>query len=668
MKRISAIILTVLLLCSCGGGELVPDTPDTPDQEQKDTIPSQDTTTTEKPDTSEVADPLSGLELKVSFSEDGYDFAAGAELSVFNCWSAQMKYVYSDAGTFRSQEDVLPEGGNAMKSIYAVYPYDASASINAAGRISVSLPGAVSSKTVPVMAANAPADASELVLKRLCGLLPLKFAGTDRKISSFTFEGNAGEKICGPAAVSFSAKGNPSLKMDDAAATVITYECGQEGLSADDATLVYIPLPPVTLENGFAVKVEFADGTVDRTSVFDKVEVTLGQMPAYTISCVRSVTIIGDSYSTFDGWNNRDADGNHNGFAKWYPNLDVQTVDKTWWHQIISQPGYRLERNNSYSGSVVSYNHYGTILVQGDKKSFLGRLGKDCMGDPDIILVFGGTNDSWTPVQQGDYVYSDWTYEQLKTFRPAFACMMSTLKENYPYARIINITNSTGGNGANGRPGISDAAAETMIEVCKHLDITNVVLPEVLDVIGKEKDHPNAKGMEEIFKAVSATLEGKEYIAPEMPQPDTDDNGVTWYVEGHATNLTKPSKSAPSVAPFAYSDAGTQAAMVGKPVNRLRMVVAQTGTMTYGKWDLNTTFTKLGTLELSGPELLQTFEIPTVTLQEGETLAFHDKGDTGLFYYSNNDDGASAYFWRLVTGKKAHDNKNLGIDIGYCAE
>ena len=397
-------------------------------------------------------------------------------------------------------------------------------------------------------------------------------------------------------------------------------------------------------------------------------EVTLGQMPAYTISCVRSVTIIGDSYSTFDGWNNRDADGNHNGFAKWYPNLDVQTVDKTWWHQIISQPGYRLERNNSYSGSVVSYNHYGTILVQGDKKSFLGRLGKDCMGDPDIILVFGGTNDSWTPVQQGDYVYSDWTYEQLKTFRPAFACMMSTLKENYPYARIINITNSTGGNGANGRPGISDAAAETMIEVCKHLDITNVVLPEVLDVIGKEKDHPNAKGMEEIFKAVSATLEGKEYIAPELPQPDTDDNGVTWYVEGHATNLTAPSKSAPSVAPFAYSDAGTQAAMVGKPVNRLRMVVAQAGTMTYGKWDLNTTFTKLGTLELSGPELLQTFEIPTVTLQEGETLAFHEKGDTGLFYYSNNDDGASAYFWRLVTGEKAHDNKNLGIDIGYCAE
>ena len=266
MKRISAIILTVLLLCSCGGGELVPDTPDTPDQEQKDTIPSQDTTTTEKPDSSDVAIPLMRQELKASFAEEGYDFAAGAELSVFNCWSAQLKYVYSDAGIFKSQEDFLPEGGKAMKTMYAVYPYDASASINVVGRIFLTLPETVSSLIAPVMVANAPADASELVLKRLCGLLPLKFVGTDRKISSFTFEGNAGEKICGPAAVSFSAKGNPSLKMDDAAATVITYECGQEGLSADDATLVYIPLPPVTLENGFAVKVEFADGTVDRTS------------------------------------------------------------------------------------------------------------------------------------------------------------------------------------------------------------------------------------------------------------------------------------------------------------------------------------------------------------------------------------------------------------------
>jgi hypothetical protein len=199
------------------------------------------------------------------------------------------------------------------------------------------------------------------------------------------------------------------------------------------------------------------------------------------------------------------------------------------------------------------------------------------------------------------------------------------------------------------------------------------VLPEVLDVIGKENDHPNAKGMEEIFKAVSATLEGKEYIAPELPQPEPGDDQVTWYVDGHAAKVAKPSKSAPGVAPFAYSNSQTQASLIGKPVNRFRMSVAQAGTLTYGKWDLQTTFTELGTLTLSNPSKVpQTFEIPTVTLQEGETFAFHKAGDTGLFYFSNDsasdEQVPSAYFWRLVTGKKAHDNKNLGIDIGYCAE
>jgi hypothetical protein len=148
---------------------------------------------------------------------------------------------------------------------------------------------------------------------------------------------------------------------------------------------------------------------------------------------------------------------------------------------------------------------------------------------------------------------------------------------------------------------------------------------------------------------------------------------VTWYVDGHAAKVAKPSKSAPGVAPFAYSNSQTQASLIGKPVNRFRMSVAQAGTLTYGKWDLQTTFTELGTLTLSNPSTVpQTFEIPTVTLQEGETFAFHKAGDTGLFYFSNDsasdEQVPSAYFWRLVTGKKAHDNKNLGIDIGYCAE
>ena len=43
----------------------------------------------------------------------------------------------------------------------------------------------------------------------------------------------------------------------------------------------------------------------------------------------------------------------------------------------------------------------------------------DNLGDPDIILVFGGTNDSWAGSPIGEYVWADWTDEQLYSFRPA---------------------------------------------------------------------------------------------------------------------------------------------------------------------------------------------------------------------------------------------------------
>ena len=45
-----------------------------------------------------------------------------------------------------------------------------------------------------------------------------------------------------------------------------------------------------------------------------------------------AVTIIGDSYSTFEGYSNRDVNGRANGFAVYYPQeaKDVKKVEQTW--------------------------------------------------------------------------------------------------------------------------------------------------------------------------------------------------------------------------------------------------------------------------------------------------------------------------------------------------
>lgn len=67
----------------------------------------------------------------------------------------------------------------------------------------------------------------------------------------------------------------------------------------------------------------------------------------------KGVSILGDSYSTFE--NMVEPAGN----ALWYfkkpdPKLtDVNDVKQTWWHIFISENGYRLVQNNSFSGSTI---------------------------------------------------------------------------------------------------------------------------------------------------------------------------------------------------------------------------------------------------------------------------------------------------------------------------
>lgn len=49
-----------------------------------------------------------------------------------------------------------------------------------------------------------------------------------------------------------------------------------------------------------------------------------------------------------------------------------------------------MKRNNSYSGSTVC--HTGYQKADYSDRSFATRM--DNLGNPDVLLVFGGTNDS----------------------------------------------------------------------------------------------------------------------------------------------------------------------------------------------------------------------------------------------------------------------------------
>ena len=65
---------------------------------------------------------------------------------------------------------------------------------------------------------------------------------------------------------------------------------------------------------------------------------------------VSKISIMGDSYSTFEGWSNMDVAGNANDYYVYYPHeddTDVNSVEKTWWYMLCQKPEFELEVSNS---------------------------------------------------------------------------------------------------------------------------------------------------------------------------------------------------------------------------------------------------------------------------------------------------------------------------------
>ena len=189
----------------------------------------------------------------------------------------------------------------------------------------------------------------------------------------------------------------------------------------------------------------------------------------------KKVSILGDSYSTFQGMIPE-------GYAVYYPNNgnDVKEVSQTWWNLYIKAKGYQLETNDSWSGSTICGTGYGRMDSSGN--NFISRVDK--LGNPDIILIFGGTNDAWANSPIGEYQYADWTKEDCKNFRPALACLLDMLQKRYPKAQIYSLLNSE----------LREPINESMREICKHY---NIQLIELHD-IDKQNGHPSISGMKSI--------------------------------------------------------------------------------------------------------------------------------------------------------------------------
>ena len=203
--------------------------------------------------------------------------------------------------------------------------------------------------------------------------------------------------------------------------------------------------------------------------------------------CKKSVTIFGDSYSTFENYLSCDTN------AVWYfqgkqKKTDVTDVEQTWWHMLLKEKGWKLECNNSFSGSTICYTGYRKEDYQ--NRSFHNRL--RYLGSPDIILVFGATNDCWAKSPIGDYKYSDWTKKDLYSFRPAMAAMCDGLKKRYPNVDIYFIMNCD----------LTETITTSCRTICNHYGIPMIELHDVDKING----HPSIKGMKTIAEQVGAAI------------------------------------------------------------------------------------------------------------------------------------------------------------------
>lgn len=203
-----------------------------------------------------------------------------------------------------------------------------------------------------------------------------------------------------------------------------------------------------------------------------------------------SVSILGDSYSTFEGYLTPDT------MDIWYfagsrrdaRSTDVSKVSETWWMQLIKKKNWKLEVNNSWSGSTICYTGYRDEDYS--NRSFVLRTA--ALGSPDIILIFGGTNDSWAGSPIGEYKYADWRRADLYTFRPAMACMLARIQERYPTADVYFISND----------GLKPEITESMATICKHYGVPMIQLKG----ISKTAGHPNIEGMRQIAEQLDKAI------------------------------------------------------------------------------------------------------------------------------------------------------------------
>lgn len=141
-------------------------------------------------------------------------------------------------------------------------------------------------------------------------------------------------------------------------------------------------------------------------------------------------SVLGDSLSTYDGIS--PSDGAANAF---YPKGNVNRPARTWWYRVGRMLGMTLDTCNAYSSSIVTGPSVYTSMSSDERLSNLGN--------PDLVLFCGGTNDIYSGANIGSWRGYD--VENLENyvneFIAAYTRCISYIQSEYG-CKVLSITPS----------------------------------------------------------------------------------------------------------------------------------------------------------------------------------------------------------------------------------
>ena len=216
------------------------------------------------------AESLQGSTPKTkTFADKNFSVLWNADdrISIFNknTYNQQYKFTGNDGDNAGRFEEITESGfitGEAISSVYAVYPYYENTQISKDGIVKLSLPqeqkyGANSfGRGANTMIAIA--DGNFLLFKNVGGYLALKFFGEDVSVSKITLQGSKSEKIAGDAEITIKVGETPVAVMKDSSTGIITLVCDppvQLAAGSSDYTTFWFVIPPTTFSEGFTITV-----------------------------------------------------------------------------------------------------------------------------------------------------------------------------------------------------------------------------------------------------------------------------------------------------------------------------------------------------------------------------------------------------------------------------